>query len=259
LAKDPTLISYIEWEHFSSAWKIEKLEPSEDLPRGAEKAEVWRDENYELKAKVAGTIEGTKIDIHPRGEPGSLIPLFELKGSDEYDILDYEIGSCAIGEILSSEWKDADRNPPVVGYEAEILSSGARWNNRHANASETEWLSEWYLNGPRHPFIYHRGSVTRLEEKYERERELPGNEKDVFEETKSISGARFAFVQAEGLSFLVQHTPNNLGPSWSECLSIEYRPVWRGVPHSADREAIGALVSFLVHDQATSCGTERYS
>ncbi len=150
MANRPTLISYIEWEHFGSAWKIEKLEPSEDLPRGAEKAEIWRDEDYELKAKVAGTIKGTRIDIHPKGKPGSSIPTFELKGSDEYNILDYELGSCVIGEILSSEWKNERRNPPVVGYEAEILSSGARWNNRHANVSETEWLSEWYLNGPRY-------------------------------------------------------------------------------------------------------------
>jgi hypothetical protein len=260
LAEGPTLISYIEWEHFGGPWKIEMLEPSQDLPPGAEKAEVWRNEDYELKAKVAGTLEGTEIDIHPRGEAGSLIPLFELRGSGEYDILDYEIGSCVIGEILSSEWKDDDRDPPLIGYEAEILLSGARWNNRHVSTSETKWLSEWYLNGPRHPFIYSRGSVTRLEEKYERQRNLPGNEKDVFEEAKSMSGARnLAFIEAESLSFLVQHTPKKLGPSWSECLSIEYRPVWGGVPNSADREAIGALISFLVGRELIKVGHTRFA
>ena len=86
--------------------------------------------------------------------------------------------------------------------------------------------------------------ITRLQEKYERERKLPGNEKDSFEETKSIGGTGFAFVQTKELSFLVQHTPN-LGPSWSKCLSIEYRPAWGGILEDRDREAIGALVGFL--------------
>jgi hypothetical protein len=258
LAKGPTLVSYIEWEDFGHPWKIDKLEPSESLPQGAEQAEVWRDENYELKAKISGTIEGSHIDIHPSGEPGSLIPVFELKGSHEYDLLDYEIGSCAVGDILSTTWKDEESDPPVVGYEAEILSSGARWNSRHVSASEAEWLSEWYLNGPRQHFIYGRGSVTRLEEKYERERKLPGNEKDTFEETKSIGGASFAFVQTDELSFLVQHTPKYLGPSWSECLSIEYRPKWGGIPEAKDREAIGALVGFLVGRELINLGHTRF-
>jgi len=58
LPRDQTLVSYIEWEDFRHRWKIDTLEPSESLPQGAAKAEVWRDETYQLKAKIAGTIEG---------------------------------------------------------------------------------------------------------------------------------------------------------------------------------------------------------
>jgi hypothetical protein len=47
------LLSFIEWEDFGHNWKIDTLEPSESLPQGAEKAEVWRNEDYELKAKVS--------------------------------------------------------------------------------------------------------------------------------------------------------------------------------------------------------------
>ena len=259
MRKDPTLISYIEWEHLYGGWKIEKLKWSESLPQGAEKVEVWRDEDYELKAKVVGTIEGTRIDIHPKGEAGSLIPLFELEGSDNLGILDYVIGSCAVGKILSNEWKDKDSDPPVIGYEAELLFSGVRWSNRHVNSSETNWLSEWYLNGPRDSFMYRRGSVTRLEEKYQRERNLPDNNEDIFEETKSIAGTSFAFVQTDDLSFLVQQTPKYLCPSWSECLSIEYRPKWGGIPDAADREAIGTLVGFLVGRELVNVGHTRFA
>lgn len=31
----------IEWENLGPSWEIESLEPSEYLPEGAEKAEVW--------------------------------------------------------------------------------------------------------------------------------------------------------------------------------------------------------------------------
>jgi hypothetical protein len=215
-----SLASYIEWEDFGHNWEIETLEPSESLPQGAEKAEVWRNENYELKAKVSGTIEGSHIDLLPKVEVGSLIPLFEVKGSDEYGICDYEIGSCAVGNILSSEWRDQTSDPPIVGYEAELYCSGARWIVRHGDIPKTEWLSEWYLNGPHRPEMYPRSSVTELTERYKRERKLPGNEEDIFEDSKQWGGASFAFVETDGLSFLVQHTPRNLGPSWSNTVPV---------------------------------------
>lgn len=253
------LESYVEWEDFERKWKIETLEPSESLPRGAETAEVWRNENYELKAKVSGTIEGSHIDIRPKVEVGSLIPLFEIKGSDEYGTCDYEIGSCTVGNILTSKWKEQTSDPPIFDYEADLFSSGARWIARYGDLAETEWLSEWYLNGPRRPVMYPRGSITELTEQYKRKRELPGNKEDWFEESKQIGGAHFAFVETDSLSFLVQHTPRNLGPSWSKCLSIEYRPVWGGIPGINIREAIAAITSFLMGRELVNVGHTRFA
>jgi hypothetical protein len=114
LPRGQGLVSYIEWEDFGHKWKIETLEPSEWLPQGAEKAEVWRNENYELKAKVSGTIEGSHIDIHSEVEVGALMPLFAIKGSNEYGFWDYEIGSCAVGNVLSSKWKEQTSDPPIT-------------------------------------------------------------------------------------------------------------------------------------------------
>jgi len=142
------------------------------LPQGAESAEVWRNENYELKAKVSGTIEDSHIDIHPEVETGSLIPLFEIKGSDEYSFWDYEIGSCAVGNVLASEWRDQTSDPPIVTYEAELFTSGARWTARHGDLGETEWLSEWYLNGPHRPMLYSRGRITELTERSSNRRRI---------------------------------------------------------------------------------------
>jgi hypothetical protein len=61
------------------------------------------------------------------------------------------------------------------------------------------------------------------------------------------------------LSFLVQHTPRDLGPSWSKCLSIEYRPVWGGIPEPNIREAIAAITSFLMGRELVNVGHTRFA
>jgi hypothetical protein len=259
LPRRQTLVSDIEWEDFEHRWKLDTLEPSESLPRGAEKAEVWRNENYGLKATFSGTIEGSHIELPPEAEVGALIPPFEINGSDELGIIDYKIGPCALGEVRSSRVKDRDTGAPTADYVGDLYVLGARWTARHGDTAEAEWLSEWYLNGPRLPQMYPRGSGTRLTERYERERELPSNEEDVFEETKQLGGTRFAFIETDGLSFLVQQTPKNLGPSWSKCLSIEYRPVWGGLPDSDSREAIAAVTSFLIGRELINVGHTRFA
>jgi hypothetical protein len=260
LPRGQTLVSYIEWEDFGHNWKIDTLEPSESLPQRAEKAEVWRNENYKLKAKFSGTIEGSHIDIHPEVEVGALIPLFELSGSDEHGFYDYKLGSCAVGNVLSSKEKDQTSTSLILEYEAELHCSSARWIARNGDLSETEWLSEWYLNGPHLTMLYSRGRITELTERYKRERKLPGNEEDTFEITKQTGASRSAaFVETDGLSFLVQHTPKNLGPSWSRGLSIEYRPVWGGVPDSNVREAIAAITSFLMGRELVNVGHTRFN
>jgi hypothetical protein len=88
---------------------------------------------------------------------------------------------------------------------------------------------------------------------------LPGNEEGNFEEIKQLGGPRFAFVETDGLSFLVQHTPKNLGPSWAECLSIEYRPIWGGIPNANVREAIAAITSFLLGRDLVNVGHTRFA
>jgi hypothetical protein len=260
LPRGQTLVSYIEWEDFGQNWKIDTLEPSESLPQRAEKAEVWRNENYKLKAKFSGTIEGSHIDIHPEVEVGALIPLFEISGSDEYGFYDYKLGSCAVGNVLSSKEKDQTSASLIFEYEAELHCSSARWIARNGDLSEAEWLSEWYLNGPHHPMMYPRGSITEFTERYKRERKLPGNEEDIFEITNETGASRLAaFVESDGLSLLVQHTPKNLGPSWSRCLSIEYRPVWGEIPDSKIREAIAAITSFLMGRELVNVGHTRFN
>jgi len=74
---------------------------------------------------------------------GALISVFEINGSDEWGTIDYEIGSCVVGNVLSSEVISRDTDPPIIDYEADLFSLGARWTSRGGDPTEVEWLSEW--------------------------------------------------------------------------------------------------------------------
>lgn len=253
MADENTLVSYIEWDSFGRGWKLKTLKPSESLPPGAEKAEVWRNDEYALRAKISGKMIGSTVGILPEVKAGELIPLMDVQGSDDIGFAEYKIGPCIVGNILSSGWADRDADPPVVNYEAELVTQRAEWKNPHRHASEAEWLSEWYLNGP-HDVIYPRGGVTELIERYERKRELPEGGSDSFDWEKRMSGVSFAFVSTPDFNFVVQHVPKELGPSWSECVMIEYRPKWGGIPESNTREAIATVVGFLLGKQLVNVG-----
>lgn len=98
-------------------------------------------------------------------------------GVGVWGTIDYEIGSCAVGNILSTEWKNRDTDPPIVGYEADLFSLGPRWTSRHSDPTEAKWLSEWYLNGPHRPRMYPRGSVTKLVDAWHRQAAItPGRQ-----------------------------------------------------------------------------------
>jgi hypothetical protein len=254
-------ISSLEWEDFVDSWKIDSLESSEFLPPGAERIEVWREENYDLKAKIVGSVapQDHLLQLHPEEEPGSAVALFELKGSGTHDILNYELGSCAIGPVLSSEWRDKEADPPVITYEAELITSAARLENRYRDPFETEWLTEWYLNAPQDQYIlYDRSSLTKLEGRYVRRRNLPINQEESFEASTVVSGTRLAFVETSKLNFLIQQVPKEFRPPWSECLAIEYRPKWGEVPSVEDRKSIAALVGFLMGRELINIGYTRF-
>ncbi len=223
MAAENNIIASIEWQDFQRPWKIDTLAEPESLPPGAEAVEVWREEDYKVKAKITGTIADSTDRLHPETRSGTSLPQFVLRGSGAHGILDYEVGPGAIGNLVTVDWKDQEANPPTVDYEMEFLTSRARWSNRYRDPSETKWFTEWYLNGPREPFIYPRGGVARVTERYERERKLGDEESDSFEHTNTIGGVSFAFIETADLCFVVQQVPGSYGPSWSECLSIEYR------------------------------------
>lgn len=65
--------SRIEWEEFQRSWNIERLTKPDALPPGAEKAEVWRDDNYNIRARITGTRANLLQNLTPPGPPGTIL------------------------------------------------------------------------------------------------------------------------------------------------------------------------------------------
>lgn len=61
----------IEWEDLQNPWEVEDLAESPMLPRGSERIELRRDEQYRIEAKILGTTDGSSANLLPElGETG---------------------------------------------------------------------------------------------------------------------------------------------------------------------------------------------
>ena len=232
-------LSRIEWEGLQGKWEIEDLKESPILPSGSRKIEVWRDEQYKIKAKVTGTPTDALGGMFPEyAEPGTIVPHFEVNGSDLYGRIDYKLSNCAVKSTLLRGNES---------FEAGLITHRVRRSFLKRECAETAWLTKWYLNAYRRntSLLYPRSVKRELKEEYRKEREFLG-EDITFEGYRKGALGLCAFVETPDVSFVVQPVPNELGPPWSKCLGIEYRHEWGGVPDADDRKVIASVLSFLM-------------
>jgi len=249
--EDGPHLSRIEWEGLQGKWEIEERKESSILPSASQKIEVWRDEQYKLKAKVTGTPTDALGGMFPDYlEPGTLVPSVELNGSDLYGTIDYKLSNCAV-KSTSQRGNES--------FEADLVTHRVRRRFLKRESAEMAWLTEWYLNSYSRntPLLYPRPVKRELKEEYRKEREFLGEE-ITFEGYRKGALGRCAFVETPDVSFLVQPVPNELGPPWSKCLGIEYRLEWGGVPNADDRKAIANILSFLMGRPLVDVGYTAY-
>ena len=232
-------LSRIEWEGLQGKWEIEKLKESPILPSASQNIEVWRDEQYKIKAKVTGTPTDVLGGMFPDHiEPGSIVPSVELNGSDLDGRINYKLSNCAV-KRTSQIGSDS--------FEADLVTHRVRRSFLKRESEETAWLTEWYLNSysKNTPLLYPRPVKRELKEEYRKEREFLGEEITFEGYRKGVVGL-CAFVETLDVNFLVQPVPNELGPPWSKCLGIEYRHEWGDIPDADNRKAIANVLSFLM-------------
>jgi hypothetical protein len=92
------ILPYLEWEVLREPITVPKVDDTEKLPEGQKKIEINRDEQYKLRAVLStkGDFRFFEQKIHA-GVLGSFLELFEVTGSDQYDLCCYTLEPCFFG------------------------------------------------------------------------------------------------------------------------------------------------------------------
>lgn len=119
------------------------------------------------------------------------------------------------------------------------------------------WLTEWYLNAPEKGF-HSRFTKRDISIQYDRNRLDLENRSFNFPDEEAAR-LDYTFIELENFGFLIHAVPNHLTPEWSNCLGIEYREEWGGIPEVDKRESIAEIVSLVAGCQLLSVGFTKYS
>lgn len=225
----------IEWEGLQNPWMVEDLAESPMLPRGSERVDLRREEQYRIEAKIFGTLDESSANLLPDlGETGEIIPDYRIEGSSHHGGFRYELDHCVVSGAFTNGTE----------LEADLKTYRVR-RTASRNRGPRSWLTEWYLNAHDKSLLYPRLVEREFKETYGRNREYL-EDKVVFEGQWNKSLGRYAFVETPDLAFAVELVPKGLGPSWCRSLSVEYRDGWGGVPEEETRRSIANAVSFLM-------------
>lgn len=246
------ILLYLEWEVLLEPVTISKVDDRPELPKGKKKIMISRDEDYNLRARLHFEDSTFEEDLHQSSNvAGSFTEGFDIQGSRS-DIVHYDLESCTIGSIQQTLG-----DQKILGT-ADLHFRGLK--TRYKNENEGTHLTEWYLNGPEDN-IFCRVTKRKSSRRFYRIRLASKEDKiDSIEVSGGASrtGVDFLRIKVPGLQFLVTRVPNEIGPSWSSNIGIEYRKAWGRIPDMYEREKIEELCSFIFGRQLLSVGYTLY-
>ena len=116
---------------------------------------------------------------------------------------------------------------------AIISSSALKITFNNSDDEKTGWIKEWYLNGPTDKHIFRRS--------------IKKKKKEVYIETypKSCSVPNFLFCKLnDEENIIINLVPGELGPKWSNCISINYNSK-NLISNKYHRRCIETIISFI--------------
>lgn len=259
-------IAKLEWEGLQQKCEISPRINSENLlPSIIRKIEIFRDEDYEIKAKIDGRISDLvelREWLTKWNQPDSIgfVSALSFDFSQEPQI--YKINGCNYEKHEHSNVfidYGNENNFVVHNLDFEVQFNVRKVFKGYPKFLVKEgagWLTEWYINGFR-DFPFNRCTQRRITE-YRRNRE--NLEEFTFEfDSMILPDFDHIFVQAEDISFVVHAVSKEFTPNWSLGIGIEYRGEWGGIPKPTEREAIAEIVSFIGGRQLFNVGYTRYN
>lgn len=212
---------------------------SERFPQWVDKMTVSRTENYGIEAVFEG--------------PAPLIPNQRFPAPPNPLVLRFADALGAIYELTGRVAKHTSSTEP--GPEGRYFTRICTHMQvqqvviQDRPAHETVRLTDWFLNGPKTSFLY--PGHTKRELRVERIRHREGLRAGIdrferpFPERGEFTGD-FVFVRYRTRSLLLHAVPQQAGVAWSNCVGIEYRIGWGGIPGETEREAIADIIGFVL-------------
>lgn len=247
-------LPYLEWEVLRKPITISEVEDRKELPKGKKNIMIDRDEDYNLRATLYfedSDFLGRRGETSPAA--GSFLERFDIQGS-YLDFTAYTLESCLIGKTtihrIQREKESLDT--------ATLNFQGLRV--RPKNKNEGAHLTEWYLDGPK-DYVFCRVTDRKVLGSFLRERFASKEDKIDSIEIPIESWScptDFLVVKARDFQFIVTRVPEEIGPSWSSNIGIEYRKVWGRIPDKHEREKIEELCSFVFGRQLLPVGYTIY-
>jgi hypothetical protein len=244
----------IEWEFLQEPLIITQIIDNPKLPKSIKEIEVWRDDEYQIKAMTRthsistldfnneinkeSIIQNTNELINDVYMPGSFFERFEIKGLINNRNDDAELSECYI------KFYPRFDDELIVGYISahELLI-------KKRKKMEVEGITDWYLNGSTIDLFFPRKTVrkvSKIDMNLERRRYLEVNFPGDFNfnnTLQKIDNRRdFAYINTDGVKFFVAEVPKEFGPSWSKNICIEYHKYLGQIPDSEQRSAISEIV-----------------
>lgn len=246
-------VAHLEWEPLRDGWEIDLEEPKGRLPPGSNQISLMRDSQYAVIGELRG-VEPRGADPEDEVVAGSLVPPLIIGGTDSigrvYKLTEgYQDNYIRLGSVKIGGTR-------LRPFKARLSHFTAVRTHPAASELPTQWLTEWYLNGPDASGIFPHATQREVHWKYTRLRESGS-----FRDTQRPYGDGaydHALIKYGKFTIIIHQVLKEFGPEWSHCLGIEYRAVRGTVPDRQQRVAIAEFVGFVLGRRLLNVGYTQY-
>lgn len=244
--------SELEWDCFTVHREVQEIQCPGPLPPGTTAVTINRDDSYDLDVRFGGapTTSGASslADANDESPAGTILEGETVSGLCEHgDEIIFE------GLVQSTNsLKLGIGKPSSFSGTGHVLEAILKVSPNAATATHVDW----FLNGPSNRGEFSRKTARTIRPEYRRTREPTPKSSDATLRSSSLARDHFQ-VSSGDLRFIVAKVPEDFGPSWARCLSIEFQGRW-GIPDPETRDGISEIISFLLGRQLLDVGTSQF-
>jgi hypothetical protein len=250
-------LNRLEWEILQDDRVIETASEPSFLTDTCEKITLSRDEDYGLTAQVNGRHGVAITPPDHEGPPGSTLVPFRILGTDRYGKERYTVEQCYVTKVNQRGISNAEEK---YATQSTVHIRCRRVKIEFNRKEEIEWTTEWYLNAPDvHDYACRstkrKYTIDHVRTRYGDDENF-GNYRDVVEESNSVD---HLVINCGERKCIVHAVTEEIGPTWTKRLGIEYRKEFGWFPEKSDRDAVAEIVGYVFGKHLLNIGSTNYN